>query len=131
MTIRLSTALANLLATNALCGVYVGGYVSIRTGAQPASPNSVASGTELAFIPMAAWPAAVNGTASLGAAAQELAAASGVAGWARLSDSMGFSIIDGSVGLVASGADFIVNAVAITINQNVTVTSISLAIPRT
>jgi len=129
MAIRLSTTLATYLAQ--MLGDYFGsGTVSIRTGAQPTSPNSGPSGTELAYINLSVFSPAVNGVTTMGSPAVMPAQATGTAGWARLADSMSTTSMDGTIGVSGSGADFIVNAVGIINGQNVTVSSISLTIPK-
>lgn len=130
MTVKMSTAMRNYLATNAIAGQFGGsGIIELRTGAQPASANLAPSGTLLVFIPTdAGWSAAaVAGKTSLLTPTPAIATASGTAGWARLI--CGGVNIDGSVGMAGSGADFIVNATTITSGLAVSVAVFSITLP--
>lgn len=136
MTFRITDALANaaldLVADAADAGPGAG-TVQVRTGAQPAGPGSAATGTLLVTITL-------NDPAFGSAAARALAAivspvpsgtavAGGVAGWARVLDSTGAAVSDGSVGASGSGEDFIIGpSTTIASGQIVTLDSGSITL---
>ena len=60
-----------------------------------------------------------------------LATATGTGGYARWVDSSGIAAIEGTVGVAASGADFIFDALAITANTPTTLSSASVRLPNT
>jgi hypothetical protein len=77
------------------------GRIEIRTGSQPATPETAATGTLLVSIPFAR-PAFsnsdVDGTAILaGGAISATVTSSGTAGWFRVLDSANNSLFDGSI----------------------------------
>lgn len=92
------------------------GTVEIRTGTQPASPDSAETGTLLVSFSLAigALSVANAGVSALAAAIQATAVATGTAGYARWKDHFGQAVIDGSVGVAASGAAFILGTLSIT-----------------
>lgn len=127
MTIRFSTA-CRTAGLDAMCDLADAGAgaatIEIRTGSQPATANTAASGSLLATITCAdpAFEAASSGAIDLDANPDLSAVASGTgtAGWARMLDSNGNAIFDGSVG--TSGTDYIINSTSITSGQTVTLT---------
>lgn len=98
--------------------------IEIRSGSQPATADTAASGSLLATITCAdpAFEVAATGSKDIDAAPDltTTASAAGTAGWARMKDSAGVTIFDGSVG--TSGADFIINSTALTLGQTVNLT---------
>lgn len=82
------------------------GYIEIRTGTKPASPDSAATGTLLATLVMSdpAFGDAAGGVATANAIANGTIAATGTAGWGRVYDSTGVAIFDGDC--ATSGAQF-------------------------
>ena len=110
------------------------GYIEIRTGAQPADPDTVVSGTLLATLPLSdpAFGGAADGTpggiATANAVTDDSSAdATGTAGYFRVFDSSDTAIIDGECG--TSGADMNLNSVAITSGAAVSVTSWTVTMP--
>jgi hypothetical protein len=137
MTIRTSNAAAHagLDAKYNLADAGAGpATVKVYTGAQPATGDTAESGTLLVTFTCAdpAWEAAGATTARVKALdcdpdLSAAAAATGAAGWARMEDSTGVNIFDGSVG--TSGTDFIINTTSITTGQTVTMTAGTITEP--
>lgn len=130
MTIRTSNAAAHagLDAKYNLADAGAGpATVKVYTGAQPATGETAESGTLLATFTCAdpAWEAAGATTArrkilDCDPDLSATAVATGTAGWARMEDSAGNNVFDGSVG--TAGTDFIINTTAVTTGQTVTLT---------
>ncbi|MFD4474687.1 hypothetical protein ACFWPU_01020 [Streptomyces sp. NPDC058471] len=133
MAVRLSAALANALANavdDTVNGGPAGGTVKIYTGTQPATADTAVSGTLLATFTMSdpAFGNAASGVITLaGVPLTVAAAATGTAGWFRISDSTGASVLDGSVG--TSGNQINLNTTSITSGVNVTITSGTITMP--
>lgn len=124
MTYRDSVAARNA-ANDARLALANGGTIEIRSGTQPATADTAASGTLLATLtlPTPAFAASVNGVADIDADPdlETTGAADGTAGWARVKGSGGATVFDGSV--ATSGGDFTINSTAITTGGTVTLTS--------
>lgn len=107
------------------------GTLKIYTGAQPASATSPATGTLLVTFTLAdpAFESAASGSAAIDADPDitATAVADGTAGWGRVADSSGNVVFDGSAGL--SGAQFVLNALAIVTGQTITLTSGTFSTP--
>jgi len=113
---------------NALTGVVQNNYklvanglVRVYTGSQPANPDTAATGTLLVTFTLLtnALSSANAGSSALAAYVQATAVATGTAGYARWIDASGSNaVIDGSVGVAASGAAFILDTLSIGINNN-------------
>lgn len=142
MTIKISTAARSALA-DAVAALIDGGsgagVLRIYTGAQPAGPDSAATGTLLAECTLndPSFGAASSGTITLDvspAVSDSSANNSGTAGWFRLLTSTeaagtGLGVVDGSVGAAASGADLILSTTTITSGGTVTINSGTLTMP--
>ena len=129
MTYRDSVA-ARQAANDARLALANGGTIEIRSGAQPATPETAATGTLLATftLPATAFGATnASGVATLNAVADTTGAADGTAGWARVKGSGGAAVFDGSVG--TSGAEFTINSTAITTGGTVKMLSGSVTQP--
>jgi len=110
------------------------GYIEIRTGSQPATVETAASGTLLATLPLSdpAFGSAADddpgGTATAGSITDDSSAdATGTAGWFRAYDSDGTAIIDGTAG--TSGTDLILDSASITSGQTVKINSWTITVP--
>ena len=128
---RLSTS-ARDVQLNAFRTEFDNGYLRIYSGAQPATPNTAASGVLLAELRFnATFAAAVSGGGPLTANAitdDSAADATGTAGYFRCLKADGTTpLIDGEVG--TSGANLNMNNTSIQINARITVTSFTHALP--
>lgn len=136
MATRLPTASRNA-ATNAVTALVdadVGaGTIQIRTGAQPASANDAATGTLLATITLAdpAWSASVAGVSTLDATPvlATTGVAAGTAGWFRMLDNSGDTILDGAVTATGGGGELELNTTTISIGVAVEITAGTLTTP--
>lgn len=133
MTVYISAAARNA-AANAVAALVDGGAgagkLQIRSGTQPAGPDSTATGTLLAEITLhdGAFAAASAGVATLASTPLSVTAvASGTATWFRVLDSNAVAVLDGSVGV--SGADLIVNTVAVSTGLTVEISDGTLTMP--
>jgi hypothetical protein len=120
MAIRWNTAKRNALATTGVQSLTV---LEIRTGTQPASANTAASGTLLATVTVS-WGSATTGVVNITGTPSATASASGTAGWGRFRDSGDTLRMDGAV-----GAEFTLADTNIVSGGTVTVTSGSLTQP--
>lgn len=123
MTIRINNNLRNAMVA---C-VADGWTLYVRTGTQPASAETAATGTLLVQMDSLYFTTPTAGAKSLTPAVPGTAVAAGTAGWARYSD--GSSNLDGSVGIAGSGADFIISSTAIVVSDVVTLQSMSVTAP--
>lgn len=138
MATRLSTAARNAscAATTALIDAGAAeGYFEIRTGGQPATPNTAATGTVLATIPFAdpAFAGPVNGTAAaLGVPLGANGSADGTAGWFRCYDSNDAPVWDGAIRASAdpdNGEEMVLASTAIVIGQPISISSFTYTQP--
>ena len=147
--LRLSTGLRTSLAgTTGLAAALANGVIEIRTGTQPASADSAASGTLLGTVTLASGPftpgSATNGltfaTASGGSVSKTgtwsfVGVAQGTAGWFRFKgngvDEGGSSTslprLDGSI--ATSGADMSLSNINISIGAPTTIDMFTVTIP--
>lgn len=104
------------------------GYIEIRTGAQPATANTAASGTLLATLPLSdpAFGNATTASPSVATASaitsDTTADATGTAGWFRAYDSNGVAVIDGSVTATGGGGDLTLDSVSIVAGGTIAMT---------
>lgn len=136
MTFRIAVAGRNAGLDAALDRANAGaaaGTIKVYSGAQPATADDAEAGDLLATFTLAdpAFAAATGGVKDLDADPDlsTAAVAAGNAGWARIEDSDGVNVADGSVTATGGGGDFIINAVAITLGQTVTLTLGSVTDP--
>jgi len=133
VTVFISAAARNAAADAVVDLVDAGaaaGTLQIRSGSQPAGPDSAATGTLLATVTLAdpAFGAASGGVATLaGTPLTATAVADGTAAWFRILDSNGVARIDGSVGV--SSADLIVNTVTVSTGLDVEITDGTITMP--
>lgn len=108
------------------------GTVQIRTGAQPASADSAATGVLLGTLALSdpAFGAAVNGVVTANAVTGDSSAdAAGDAGWYRVLDSTGATVMDGSISTAGGGGDMIVASTAVYVGSAITITSWTVTQP--
>lgn len=132
MSVSKYGAAARNAAANAIGTLCDNGYVRIYTGAQPATPDSVATGTLLAELRFAAtaFGASVAGVITAAAIATVAAAATGTAGYVRALKSDGTTaVFDGDVG--TSAAALILNSTAIQSGATVQIASLTYTQPAT
>src|SRR5262245_25582205 len=132
--ITLATTTRNAKANAAVDLVDAGsgpGYVELRTGSQPASPQTPATGTLLATVTLndPAYGDAAVGVCTLDVTPEptETAVATGTAGWARMYDSAGNAVFDGECG--TSGKFVNLATVSVVSGTDVTITSGSYTQP--
>lgn len=143
MTVRLSTGARTALAgALGFAGIFAGGIIEVRSGTQPVTADSAATGTLLgtitlnsgAFVPGAPGNGLTFGTPAAGVVAKTgvwsfNGIAAGTAGWFRFKSnaadndlsSTALSRLDGSV--ATSGADLNLSNIAIAIGAPNTVDS--------
>jgi hypothetical protein len=115
-------------------GAGTSGLLRIYSGTQPASANSAASGILLAEVELEkpAFTASSSGVATLlGTPLSTTGAAAGTAGWFRIVNADGDTVLDGACGLSGSGAELILNTLTISIGVNVEITSGTVTMPAT
>jgi hypothetical protein len=127
--IAMCDALVDLLDAGAGAG-----YIEIRTGSQPATVETAASGTLLATLALSdpAFGDAADDDPGAKATANAIsddtsADNTGTAGWFRAYDSDDTAIIDGSAG--TSGTDLILDDASIVSGQTVKINSWTVTMP--
>jgi hypothetical protein len=132
MATRISTAAAKAACdavVDLLDGGAGAGYIEIRTGSQPATVATAASGTLLGTVTLSD-PAFGNATtaspsvATASAITSDTSAdASGTAGWFRAYDSAATAIIDGSITATGGGGDMTLDNTSIVAGGTIALTS--------
>lgn len=133
MTIRIKETVRNDMlavintAANAGSGAAT---IEIRSGSQPANADAAASGSLLATFTCAdpAFETPATGSMDIDANPDlsTTASGTGTASWARVKDSNGVTVFDGSVGTVST--DFIITSTSLTTGQTVTLTTGALSL---
>lgn len=132
MTIRLANTTRNAMA-NALAGEVDGGpaagTLEIRSGAQPATAETAASGTLLATVTLVdpSFGAAANGVITLADPPSVNGVAAGTAGWFRVKKSSGETVFDGSVG--TAGADLNLATTTVSVGLAIDITGGTITVP--
>lgn len=137
MATRISTATRNAEVTavaNAIDGGPAAGTIDIRTGAQPATPDTTATGTLLATLTLAdpaitLPPTTGVGTFDTSPVVTTVGLAAGTAGWFRVKDSTGAPVFDGSAGGPGSGAQMILDNPVIAVGQVINFTAGTVTAP--
>lgn len=134
MATRISAAVrsAMVAAVTALIdGGPAAATIQIRSGAQPASVATAASGTLLATVTVAdpAFAAPVNGVATANAIPASTVSATGSAGWFRVLDSAGVAILDGSITISGGGGDMTMATVSLVATGTLNITSWTITQP--
>lgn len=133
MAFRLPTAVRNSACdaiVDALDAGLAAATIEVRTGSQPATADTAATGTVLATFTLAdpAFGTAAAGVATLLSVPRSTTgSAAGTAGWFRAKDSNGATVFDGSVG--TSGADMNLNTLTISVGVAVDLTSGTVTMP--
>lgn len=111
------------------------GYIEVRTGAQPATANTAASGTLLATLPLSAtaFGAATTASPSVATAAaitsDTVADATGTAGWFRAYSGGATAVIDGSVTATGGGGDMELDSTSVVAGGTVAVSAWTVSHP--
>ncbi|MEV4287369.1 hypothetical protein AB0K40_17835 [Nonomuraea bangladeshensis] len=135
MATRIPTAVRNAACDAVVDRVDTGsgtaqGRLRIYSGSQPATANDAPSGTMLAEVSLAnpAFSASSAGQATLlGTPLSATGAAAGTAGWFRIVDRDGGTVMDGSAG--TSGTQLILNTTTISIGATVQITAGTITMP--
>jgi hypothetical protein len=135
MATRIPTASRNA-GCNAIGNLADGGpaagTVQIRTGTQPASADSAATGTLLATVTLndPAWGAASAGVKTLqGVPLAATGAADGQAGWFRVLDSTSATVVDGAATVTGGGGELQLNTTTISTGVDFEITAGTLTMP--
>lgn len=133
MTIRFPSPVRNAILQAVATAADAGSgpaVLRLYTGSQPTSADNAATGTLLVTFTLAepTFDAPSAGVLALDADPDisAVAVASGTAGWARILDATGATVLDGTVG---TSGDFVINSTAIVAGQSVILASASFAYP--
>lgn len=136
MATRIPTNVQNALADLAagFIDADVGaGTIQIRSGAQPATANLAATGTLLATLTFndPAFLAAAAGVSTMDdtPAVTGLGVAAGTAGWFRILDNSGDTVMDGAITATGGGGELEMNTTTVSIGLAVTITAGTLTMP--
>lgn len=132
--VRLATATRNAAAAAVAALVDAGpaaGTIKIYTGAQPANADTAASGTLLATVVLGdpAFSGPSGGTATGADPAAVTPAASGTAGWFRMADSTGATVLDGDVTDSGGTGTMKLSSTALVTGTPVDITSLTITMP--
>ncbi len=109
------------------------GWLEIRTGNKPTSPQIAATGTLLAVLPFSnpAFAAAVNGTAQANPIGADTDVdATGIAKWFRIYNRDGQAVWDGDITITNGTGDIVLDNINFVIHGTVALTSISATMPQ-
>lgn len=126
MATQIPTAVQNAMCDLAVDRIDAGaaaGTMQIRTGSPP-GPNAAATGTLLATITFSdpAFGAAAAGVATMsGAPLSTTAVADGTAGWFRIRDSDGTTVVDGTVTVTGGGGQLQLSSTTISTGLSVSI----------
>ena len=138
MATRISIAAAQAACdavVDALDGGPAAGYIEIRTGSQPATVATAATGTLLGTLTLSdpAFGAATAASPSVATAAaitsDTNADATGTAGWFRGYTSAGVAVIDGSITASGGGGDMTLDSTSIIAGGTIAVSAWTIAHP--
>lgn len=119
MSISISAATANSMATALATAIGSASTIEIRSGAKPATPETAASGTLLVSVPVSGSFTASGGSITASDPAAASPAASGQAGYFRVKTSGGTAVLDGTVSATGGGGDMVLGSTTITTGTNV------------
>lgn len=136
MAVRIATTLRNAMVQQAQILTDAGpaaGKIEVRTGTQPATPETAATGTLLATIVLGdpSYGAPATGVITGADPAPVTAVASGTATWCRQLDSTGAAVLDGDVTATGGGGYLQLATTTLSTGLSVDVTSLSLTQPAT
>ena len=123
--VNLAATLKNTRAAAINTAIGTSGTLKLYTGAQPASPDSAATGTLLVTLPLSATAGvASGGVLTFNPITQTNAIADGTVGYGRFCTSGGTPIVD--VDVAVSGATVTINTTSIVTGGPIQVTSATL-----
>lgn len=133
--LRLATTARNA-AANAVMGLLDAGpaaaTLEIRSGAQPADPQTAATGTLLATVTLSdpAAGSASSGTATITDPVSVTGVGAGTAGWARFKDSTGAAVMDCDVTATGGGGSITLSTTTISVGVTVDMGAITYTQPQ-
>lgn len=106
--------------------------IEIRTGSQPADPQTTATGTLLATVTLIdpAAGSASTGVATITDPVSVTGAAAGTAGWARFKDSTGAAVMDCDVTATGGGGSITLSTTTISVGVTVDMGAITYTQPQ-
>lgn len=131
MTLRLADAAVNAEA-NALDTLLAAGSIEIRTGSQPATANTTATGTVLGTITLLnpAFGDAVTGTIALSVPIETTAVADGTAGYARFLTAGSVPVLDAAITEAGGGGQLIIDTASVLISDTLKVLAFTYTRPK-
>lgn len=109
------------------------GYMEIRTGSKPSSPQVAATGTLLATNAFSnpAFGNFTNGSSIANVIADDTnVSATGTAGWFRIYDRDGNAVIDGDISVTGGGGDITFDNINFIAGGTVTITNLTATMPQ-
>lgn len=136
MATRLSVASRNAALTSITAQLDAGtsnGYIQIRSGSQPASITTAATGTLLGTLTLSdpAFGAASNGSITANVIGNDTADASGTAGWFRAYNSNGQAVIDGSITSIGGSGDMNMSDITVMSGSPLSIAGWTIDFPET
>ena len=128
LTLAVATATQPMGAALAT-SIGAGATIEIRSGAEPATPETAASGTLLATVTVAGSFTSTLGVLTAADPASASPAASGTAGHFRLKQSGGTAVMDGTVTATGGGGDMQLGSTTITIGVPVDLGVPTITVP--
>lgn len=136
MTIRLPVAIRNTAADTIAARIDAGsgaGLVRVYSGSQPASADLAATGVLLATFTLndPAFGAAAAGSAILDVTPtpSTTGLVADDAGWFRVVDSTGATVMDGSVTATGGGGDLTMNTITVSVGLTLQLTAGTITMP--
>lgn len=132
--LRLATTARNA-AVNAVTGLIDAGAgagtIDIRSGSQPADPQTAATGTLLATVTLSdpAAGSASAGSATITDPVSTTGLAAGTAGWFRIKDSTGAAVMDGDVTATGGGGSLTLSTTTISVGVTVDIGALTYTQP--
>ena len=114
MSISITAAVAQSMASAAATSIGSGSSIRIYSGSKPATPETAATGTLLVAVPISGSFTAAGGALTAADPASASPAASGTAGYFRLLTSGSTAILDGTVTATGGGGDMQLGSTTIT-----------------
>ena len=129
MALTIAAASAQAMGAALATNIGSGSIIEIRTGSKPATPETAASGTLLASVPISGSFSSSGGVLTAADPAAASPAASGTAGYFRLKTAGGTAVLDGTVTATGGGGDMQLGSTSITTGVNVDLGVPTLTVP--